>query len=98
MRDFQRDDDAVLMTVLALRYPKRHQRSGALDPTRGRFGREVRGTRGGSAEQDAVTAKLDDIRARIERDAYTVDAAKVADAIVERLLAGRSVKDTGSAR
>ena len=80
------------MTVLALRDPTRDQRSGALDSTRGRFGREVPGTRVSSAEQDA--GKLEDIRARIERDAYTVDAARVADAIVERLLAGRSVKDS----
>lgn len=84
------------MTVLALRDPTRDQRSGALDSTRGRFGREVPGTRVSSAEQH--TRKLEDIRARIERDAYTVDAARVADAIVERLLAGRSVKHTGPAR
>ena len=83
------------MTVLALRYPTRDQRSGALDATRSRFGR---GTRTRGPKQDAGTAKLDDIRARIERGAYTVDAAEVADAIVERLLAGRSVKDTGPAR
>ena len=92
------DDDAVRMTVLALRDPTRDQRSGALDSTRGRFGREVPATRVSSAQQDAGTAKLEDIRARIERDAYTVDAARVADAIVERLFAGRSVKDAGPAR
>jgi anti-sigma28 factor (negative regulator of flagellin synthesis) len=83
------------MTVLALRYPTRDQRPAALDSTRSRFGR---GSRVSSSKQDARTAKLDDIKARLEGGAYTVDAAKVADAIVERLLAGRSVKDTGSTR
>jgi anti-sigma28 factor (negative regulator of flagellin synthesis) len=43
---------------------------------------------------DTPTSKLEEIRARLERGDYTVDAGKVADAIVERLLAGRSVKDT----
>jgi anti-sigma28 factor (negative regulator of flagellin synthesis) len=38
-------------------------------------------------------SKMEEIRARIEQDAYTVDAAKVADAIVARLMAGRSAKD-----
>jgi anti-sigma28 factor (negative regulator of flagellin synthesis) len=39
------------------------------------------------------TTKVEEIRARLERGDYTVDAAKVAGAIVERLLAGRSTKD-----
>jgi anti-sigma-28 factor FlgM len=86
----QDDDDAVPMTVLALRYPTRDQRPAALDSTRSRFGRGSRV----SDSKDARTAKLDDIKARLEGGAYTVDAAKVADAIVERLLDGRSVKDT----
>ena len=38
---------------------------------------------------------MEEIRARLERDDYTVDAAKVADAIVARLLAGKSAKDAG---
>jgi anti-sigma28 factor (negative regulator of flagellin synthesis) len=38
--------------------------------------------------------KMEEIRTRIERDAYTVDAEKVADAIVARLLAGRSSRDS----
>jgi anti-sigma28 factor (negative regulator of flagellin synthesis) len=48
--------------------------------------------------QDAQTAKMEEIRARLERDAYTVDAAQVADAIVERLLAGRLVRETSPTR
>ena len=42
---------------------------------------------------DSRTTKMEEIRARLERDAYTVDADKVADAIVARLLAGRSARD-----
>ena len=42
---------------------------------------------------DSRTSKLEEFRARLERDAYTVDAEKVADAIVARLLAGRSARD-----
>jgi anti-sigma28 factor (negative regulator of flagellin synthesis) len=38
-------------------------------------------------------SKMEEIRSRIERDQYTVDADKVADAILARLLAGRSAKD-----
>ena len=42
---------------------------------------------------DSRMSKMEEIRERLERDAYTVDAAKVADAIVARLLAGRSARD-----
>ena len=37
--------------------------------------------------------KMEELRARIERDAYAVDPEKVADAILARLLAGRSARD-----
>jgi anti-sigma28 factor (negative regulator of flagellin synthesis) len=40
--------------------------------------------------------KMEEIRTRIERDDYTVDPAKVADAIVARLLAGQSSRDAGT--
>jgi hypothetical protein len=40
---------------------------------------------------------VDDIRARILSGTYTVDAVKVADAIVARLLAGQSVRETDGA-
>ena len=39
------------------------------------------------------TNRVEDIRALLERDDYAVDPAKVADAIVARLLAGKSAKD-----
>ena len=42
---------------------------------------------------DSRTDKMEEIRARLARDDYVVDTAKVADAIVARLLAGRSAKD-----
>ena len=42
---------------------------------------------------DSRMSKMEDLRARIERDDYTVDADKVADAIVSRLLAGRSARN-----
>ena len=42
---------------------------------------------------DSRTTKMEEIRTRLERDDYTVDADKVADAIVARLLAGRSARD-----
>ncbi len=36
---------------------------------------------------------MEEIRTRIELDAYSVDPAKVADAILARLQAGRSARD-----
>jgi anti-sigma28 factor (negative regulator of flagellin synthesis) len=42
---------------------------------------------------ESRTDKMEEIRARLERDDYVVDAGKVADAIIARLLAGRSAKD-----
>jgi anti-sigma28 factor (negative regulator of flagellin synthesis) len=37
--------------------------------------------------------KVEEIRARLERGTYTVDAAKVAAAIVERLLESRTLRE-----
>ena len=42
---------------------------------------------------DSRMIKMQELRERVERGAYTVDAEKVADAIVARLLAGGSAKD-----
>lgn len=39
--------------------------------------------------------KVEEIRALVERGAYIVDAEKVADAIVERLLAARPAREPG---
>jgi Anti-sigma-28 factor, FlgM len=82
------------MTVVALRSPTCHQRWDALESTRSRFGRD----RVSNQVPDSGKTKVDDIRARIERGTYTVDAVKVADAIVARLLAGQSVRETDNTR
>jgi anti-sigma28 factor (negative regulator of flagellin synthesis) len=42
---------------------------------------------------DSGMTKLEQIRERLERDDYEVDAREVADAIIARLLAGRSAKE-----
>jgi len=44
------------------------------------------------------TMKVEEIRARLDRGAYSVDATKVAEAIVERLLASGSVQEACSRR
>jgi hypothetical protein len=87
-------DDLSHMTVLELRYASRHRVVRVPGSTRSRFGRDVRGDRVINPPMtDSRMSKMEDLRARIERDDYTVDATKVADAIVARLLAGRSAKD-----
>jgi Anti-sigma-28 factor, FlgM len=88
------DDDTFPMTVLALRTATCHPRQEALESTvGGRFGRD----RVSSQMPESGKTKVEEIRARLERGTYVVDAAKVADAIVERLLEGRSVRETGRA-
>jgi anti-sigma28 factor (negative regulator of flagellin synthesis) len=92
-------DDESHMTVLELRYASRNRVSPRPVSTRSRFGRDVRGDRViTSPMTDSRMKKMQDLRARIERDDYTVDAAKVADAIVARLLAGQSAKDAAEKR
>ena len=82
------------MTVLELRYASRHRVVHVPGSTRSRFGRDVHGDRVTSTPMtDSRMSKMEEIRSRIERDDYTVDAEKVADAIVARLLAGRSARD-----
>jgi hypothetical protein len=73
------------MTVLALRYPLRDRRSRAPELTRRRFGHHgVRDDRSSSMPKPVQT-DLQALKARIE-------SAKVADAIVERLLDGRTLR------
>ena len=87
-------DDLSHMTVLELRYASRHRVVRVPGSTRSRFGRDVHGDRVNTLPMtDSRTTKMEEIRERLERDAYTVDAQKVADAIVARLLAGRSARD-----
>ena len=89
-------DDVSHMTVLELRYASRHRVSPRPASTRRRFGPDVHGDRVITPPMtDSRMTKVEEIRSRIERDQYDVDAEKVADAIVARLLAGRSPKETG---
>jgi hypothetical protein len=81
------------MTLLALRY----------DTRRGRFGRVRSGVE--DRRRDPVAAqhmepmdlaremKMQDLRERIARHAYRIDAEAVAGAIVERLVAGVRLDD-----
>jgi len=71
------------MTVLALRHPS------AFRATRTRFGRTR--VRSIPAVPDVPETKVSQIRALVDRGAYTVDTDQVADAIVARLIAGRTV-------
>jgi len=82
------------MTVLELRYASRHRVVRVPGSTGSRFGRDVQGDRVTTLPMtDSRMTKMQELRERIERDAYAVDAEKVADAIVARLLAGRSARD-----
>jgi hypothetical protein len=78
------------MTVLAVTYDTRLGRFG-----RRRDGNQDAGRRRGDAQDDGVKMDLDremymqEIRERIERDAYDIDPEAVAGAIVARLLAAR---------
>jgi anti-sigma28 factor (negative regulator of flagellin synthesis) len=58
-----------------------------------RFGREHQGYPPDAGMSDSGMTKMEQIRERLERNDYDVDARKVADAILDRLLAGRSVKE-----
>ena len=90
------DDDVSHMTVLELRYASRNRVSPLPASTRRRFGQDVHGDRVNTPPMtDSRMTKMESIRTQIERDAYTVDPGKVADAIVARLLAGRSSRDAG---
>jgi hypothetical protein len=71
------------MTALALTTPR------SLGTPATRFGR----TRTIAAVPEAPQTKIDAIRAQLERGTYDVDPGKVADAIVARLLAGRTSRE-----
>jgi len=89
-------DDESHMTVLELRYASRNRVSPLPASTRRRFGQDVRGDRVTTPPMtDSRMTKMEELRTRIERDQYDVDADKVADAIIARLLAGRSSRETG---
>ena len=77
------------MTVLALHSPLRDRRSRAPELTRRRFGHHVRDDRSSEMAPKPLETDLKVLKARIESGDYVVDAAKVAEAIVQRLLDGR---------
>ena len=79
------------MTVLALQIPLRDRSSRAPELTRRRFGQRVRDDRSSVVSQPAPI-DLKALKAAIENGTYVVDATKVADTIVERLLDGRSIR------
>jgi hypothetical protein len=79
-------DDILRMTVLAVTYDTRLGRFG-----RRRDGDQGSGRRTGDAHDDTTMdlgreMHMQELRERIERDAYDVDPRAVADAIVARLL------------
>ena len=78
------------MAVLAPSHPHTAPRS-----QRGtsRFGRADKGYSPDSGMTESGMTKVEQIRERLERNDYDVDARKVADAIIDRLLAGRSAKE-----
>ena len=87
-------DDLSHMTVLELRYASRHRVVRVPGSTGSRFGRDVQGDRVSSPPMtDSRMIRMQELRDRVERGSYAVDAEKVADAIVARLLAGRSARD-----
>jgi hypothetical protein len=82
------------MTAIALPHTRR---SLAPKPARRRFGSAVRGD-DNVAVPDVPQTQIEEIRARLASGAYTVDAAKVADVIVERLLASWSGREAETGR
>jgi Anti-sigma-28 factor, FlgM len=82
------------MAVLAPSQPHSAGRSEQpAGPARARFKRDKPGYPRDAGMSDSGLTKLEQIRERLERDDYEVDARKVADAIIDRLLAGRSAKE-----
>jgi hypothetical protein len=88
MRPARSAADTEDMTVLAVTYDTRLGRFG-----RRHDGNQDAGRRRGDAQDDGAKMDLDremhmqEIRERIERDAYDIDPHEVAGAIVARLLA-----------
>jgi len=78
------------MAVLAPSHPysATSSRSGG-----SRFARDGRGYREAPAMSEPPTTRIELILQRLERGEYEVDAGKVADALLDRLSAGRSVRE-----
>jgi hypothetical protein len=92
MRPDPLDDDTVPMTVLAVTHDTRlgrfgRRRDGDQDP-----GRRSEAARDDVAMDLAREMQMQELRERIERDAYDVDPHAIADAIVARLLSATRVQ------
>jgi hypothetical protein len=80
------DDDTVPMTVLAETYDTRLGRFGRRRDGNQDNGRRVEAARDDRPMDLAREMQMQQLRERIERDAYDVDPHAIADAIVARLL------------
>ena len=80
----------LTMTVMALRYDTRPGRFRSGLGGGSGFMREVRTSRRRSTMDDSNAIKMQALRERLDRDEYEIDPHKVADAIVERLLARKT--------
>ena len=78
------------MTALALRYDTRPGRFRSGERGGTGFVRDARAARDNAPMDESRTIKMQALREQLERDEYEIDAAKVADAIVQRLLAVRA--------
>ena len=74
------------MTALALRYDTRPGRFRSGERGGTGFVRDARAARDTTMDESRMI-KMQALREQLERDEYEIDAAKVADAIVQRLLA-----------
>jgi hypothetical protein len=83
------EDPIPVDTTHAMTTTARYHRQ---EVARGRFGREVRPAPADVQMADArTTMQTDRAEARIETAGYEIDADAVADAILSRLLAGRTL-------
>jgi hypothetical protein len=86
IRPASSDDDTVPMTVLAVTYDTRLGRFGRRHDGDQDTGRRTEAARDESTMDLAREMQMQDLRERIERDAYDVDPHAIADAIVARLM------------
>jgi hypothetical protein len=84
------EDSSAVDTTHAMKTATRYERQEA---TRGRFGRDVRPAPAADVQMaDArTTMQTDGADARLDPAGYEIDADAVADAILARLLAGRTI-------
>ena len=76
----------IHMTALALRYDTRPGRFRSGSSGGSGFVRDARAARNAHLMDETRTIKLQALREQLERDEYKVDPAKVAEAILTRLM------------